>query len=419
MKLLSPSLLFSLFLCLPSYAGDVSSAVRETMQKFIDDGEISGSVTLVARDGEVVSFEALGASNLETGDRMEKDDLFWIASMTKPFAGVALMMLAEEGKLDINDEVEKHLPEFKGLWMVDKKSNAEMTLKRPSRKITLLDVATHTAGIAGVKEPRAHTTLAELVSMISQKPLEFEPGSRWKYSSAGSNVLGRVVEVLSGQSYQDFLQNRIFDPLEMKDTSFFPPFQKNYRVATPYLKNDKVETLTASKFHFMKGELWDTQRTVKPSGGLFSTAEDLRKFYQMMLNGGVYGETRLLSEESVKELTRTQSGDIQTGFTDGMSWGIHFQVVKDPQGVTAMLNPGTFGHGGAFATQSWADPTNQTIYILMIQRRGFRNGDNSPIRLAFQTAAAEALASAPEAPAEEAETEEVEESTEESTQPEN
>jgi CubicO group peptidase (beta-lactamase class C family) len=381
---------FSVF-GLTSYANNVSTAVRETMMEFIEAGEISGVVTLVARDGEVVSFEALGASNLETGDAMEKDDLFWIASMTKPLAGVSLMMLSEEGKLDINDEVEKHLPEFKGLWMVDSKSNSEMSLKRPSKKITLLDVATHTAGIPNVKEPRAHTTLAELVSMISQKPLEFEPGSRWKYSSAGSNVLGRVVEVLSGQSYQDFLQERIFDPLEMKDTSFFPSFQKAYRVATPYLKNHRVTKLTASEFNFMKGELWDTQRTVKPSGGLFSTAEDLRKFYQMILDGGVYGETRLLSEKSVKELTRTQSGNIETGFTQGMSWGIHFQVVKDPQGVTAMLNPGTFGHGGAFATQSWADPVNQTIYILMIQRRGFRNGDNSPIRLAFQSTAAEAL----------------------------
>ena len=408
MKLLSPCLLFSLSLCLPSFACDVSKAVRDTMQKFIDDGEISGSVTLVARDGEVVSFEAQGASSLETGDRMEKDDLFWIASMTKPFAGVALMMLAEEGKLKITDNLEKHLPEFKGLWMVDNKSNQEITLKRPSRKITLLDVATHTAGIAGVTETRAHTPLSELVSMISQKPLEFEPGSRWKYSSAGSNVLGRVVEVVSGQRYQDFLQERIFYPLGMKDTSFFPRFQHAHRLATPYMKSNKVKKLTASEFNFLQGTLWDTQRTVKPSGGLFSTAEDMRKFYQMMLDGGVVGETRLLSETSVKELTRTQSRCIETGFTKGMSWGIHFRVVKDPQGVTAMLNPGTFGHGGAFATQSWADPTNQTIYILMIQRRGFRNGDNSPIRLAFQTAAAKALARAPVAPAEEAKTKEVE-----------
>jgi CubicO group peptidase (beta-lactamase class C family) len=393
MKLNYPCHLVSLFLCLSSFAGEVSKSVRDTMQKFIDNGEISGSVTLVARNGKVVSFEAQGTANLETGDPMQKDDLFWIASMTKPLAGVSLMMLAEEGKLDINDEVEKHLPEFKNLWMVDKKSNTEMTLKRPARKITLLDVATHTAGIPNVKEPRAHSTLAELVSLISQNPLEFEPGSRWKYSSAGSNVLGRVVEVLSGQRYQDFLQERIFDPLCMKDTSFFPPKEHAHRLATPYMKSDKGNKLTASGFNFMQGDLWDTQRTVKPSGGLFSTAEDMLKFYQMMLDGGVAGDTRLLSEKSVKELTRTQSGDIETGFTAGMSWGIHFQVVKDPQGVTAMLHPGTFGHGGAFATQSWADPVNQTIYILMIQRQGFRNGDNSPVRLAFQTAAAEALAS--------------------------
>lgn len=120
-------------------------------------------------------------------------------------------------------------------------------------------------------------------------------------------------------------------------------------------------------------------------------AEDMRRFYQMMLDGGVWKGKRLLSEASVNELTRTLTGDIVTGFTDGMSWGLSFQVVKEPQGVTAMLNPGTFGHGSAYGTQSWADPATQTIYILMIQRRGFNNGDNSPVRRAFQTAAAAAV----------------------------
>ena len=384
---------FLVFFCLlsKSFAGSVSCEVRNVIQSFIDAGEIPGAVSLVAKEGEVVSFEAIGQSNLASKDPIQKDDLFWIASMTKPLAGVALMMLSEEGQLDIYDEVEKYLPEFKGLWMVETKGKDKLTLKRPARKITLMDVATHTAGIPGAKEPRPHTTLAELVSMISQKPLEFEPGSRWKYSSAGSCVLGRVVEVVSGQRYQDFLQERIFDPLGMKDTTFFPSKSQAMRIVIPYLKNDKTPELTEAGFHFVQGDLWDTQRTVKPSGGLFSTAEDMRRFYQMMLNGGIWEGKRLLSNASVRELTRTQSGDIETGFTTGMSWGIHFQVVKDPQGVTAMLNPGTFGHGGAYATQSWADPKNQTIYILMIQRQGFRNGDNSPIRLAFQTAAAKAL----------------------------
>ena len=372
-------------------ADPVSVAVREAVQPLIDAGEISGAVTLVAHNGQVVSHEAMGVADLSTGRPMKKDDMFWIASMTKPLAGVAVMMLAEEGKLDIHDDLEKHLPEFQGLWMVAEKSKDAMTLHRPARKVTLLDVATHTAGIGNVNEPRAHSTLAELVSMASQRPLEFEPGSRWKYSTMGTNVLGRVVEVVSGERYQDFLQERIFDPLGMKDTTFFPPQEKLDRMAKSYEKDAETSKLKERTVYFVKGDLWDTQRTVKPGGGLFSTAEDLRRFYQMMLNKGVWDGKRILSAESVHELTRTQSGDIKTGFTEGMSWGIKFQVVKEPQGVTAMLNPGTFGHGGAYATQSWADPVNQTIYILMIQRRGFKNGDDSPVRKAFQAAAASAL----------------------------
>ncbi len=380
-----------LVLAASTFAGNISKAVRQAVQPFIDQGEISGAVTLVARDGEVVSFEAMGVSNLKSKRPMRKDDLFWIASMSKPVAGVALMMLVEEGKVSLTDEVEKLLPEFKNMWMVAEKSKGSLTLKRPARKITLLDVATHTAGIGRAEEPRSHSTLAELVALISQQPLEFEPGSRWKYSTSGTHVLGRVVEVVSGQAYQDFVQERIFDPLGMEDTTFFPPKVKQDRIVTPYLKNDEVKELTETEVSFVRGDLWDIWRTVKPGGGLYSTAEDMRRLYQTMLNGGVWEGRRILSEASVRELTRTQSGDIETGFTDGMSWGVKFQVVKDPQGVTAMLHPGTFGHGGAYATQSWADPVNQTIYILMVQRRGFKNGDNSPLRLAFQAAAAGAL----------------------------
>ncbi len=364
------------------------SPVRAAVEPFIEAGEISGAVTLVARGGKAVNFEAMGLADLETGRDMRKDDLFWIASMTKPTVGVAIMMLAEEGKLTINDDLEKHLPEFKNAWMVAEKSNREMRLVRPSRKVTLLDVATHTAGIPNVTEPRAHSTLAELVAQTSQRPLEFEPGSRWKYSTAGTNVLGRVVEVVSGQRFEEFVQQRLFDPLGMKDTTFHPSREQAKRLAKSYLKNSATPKLTETGISFVQGDLWDTKRTVKPGGGLFSTAEDMRRFYQMMLDRGMWEGKRILSEESVAALTSTQSGDIKTGFTEGMSWGIKFQVVKEPQGVTAMLNPGTFGHGGAHGTQSWADPVNQTIYVLMIQRRGFPNGDNSDVRKAFQEAAA-------------------------------
>ncbi|MFC1653022.1 serine hydrolase domain-containing protein, partial [Planctomycetota bacterium] len=363
----------------------------EAISPFIEKGEISGAVTLVSRNGKIENYEALGVSDLETSRLMEKDDLFWIASMTKPMTGVTIMMLQEEGKLNIYDAVEKHLPEFSDPWMVEERSKDSMKLRRPSRKITLFDLLTHTAGVPNVDEPRNHSALAELVAQVSQQPLEFEPGSRWKYSTAGTNVLGRVVEVVSGQRFEVFLQERLLDPLGMKDTTFFPPKQKIKRVVKSYLKNDEVKELTEIDVYFVKGDLWDTGRTVKPGGGLYSTAEDVHRFYQMMLNRGVRNQKRILSEHSVRELTRTHTADIVTGFTTGMSWGLAFQVVKEPQGVTAMLSPGTFGHGGAYATQSWADPVNQTIYILMIQRRGFPNGDNSPIRMAFQTAAYQAL----------------------------
>lgn len=385
---------FFFFFCLTALllqANEVSETVQKAIQTFIDQGEISGAVSLVAQDGEIVNFEAMGLADLKTGRMMEKDDLFWIASMTKPMAGVLTIILQEEGKLSIHDPLEKHLPEFADLWMIEDASEEKMVLKRPARKVTLLDVMTHTAGIPNVDEPRSHTTLAELVAQISQRPIEFEPGGRWKYSTAGTNVLGRVVEVVSGERFEVFLQKRLLDPLKMYDTTFFPTRSQAKRVAKSYLKNEETPELTEIPVHFVLGELWDTERTVKPGGGLFSTADDLRRFYQMMLNEGVWNGRRLLSEESVRELTRTQTGEIETGFTDGMSWGLKFQVVKEPQGVTAMLPSGTFGHGGAYATQSWGDPENNVICILMIQRRGFKNGDNSPVRLAFQTAVYDSL----------------------------
>ncbi len=388
-----PCLSFTFFLVsgILVFGNDVSKAVRNAVQPFIEQDEISGAVTLVAKDGKVLSFETMGLSDLSTGRGMEKDDLFWIASMTKPMAGVALIMLVEEGKVNVHDLVETHLPEFKDMWMVDDESEDTLVLKRPSRKITIFDILTHTAGVPNVDEPRGHTSLAELTALVSQQPLEFEPGSRWKYSTAGTNTVGRIVEVVSGQPFEVFLQERVLDPLGMYDTTFFPTKNQVQRIAKSYLKDDETPELTEIPVHFVIGELWDTQRTVKPGGGLFSTADDMRRFYQMMLNGGVWNGRRILSEKSVSELTRTQTGDIETGFTEGMSWGLAFQVVKEPQGVTAMLPPGTFVHGGAYATQSWGDPENNVICIMMIQRRGFGNGDNSPVRLAFQTAVYESL----------------------------
>jgi len=375
----------------PLLAADHSSPILAAIKPFIERNDISGAVTLVAQRGGIVSLDTLGLADIKTGEPMKTDTLFWIASMSKPVTGVAILMLQDEGRLNVNDAVEKYLPEFGGQWLVNEKSDEAMVLKRPARPITLKDLLTHTAGVPNVTAPRPHSTLAELVSLISQKPLQFEPGSKWSYSNSGIDTLGRIVEVVSGQPFDEFLGKRIFKPLGMRSTSFHPSRGLSKRLARSYQKNNQIGTLEQTDVYFVNGDLWDEKRTVRPSGGLFSTAEDMFRFYQMMLNGGVWKGQRLLSEFAAQELTRTQTGDIKTGFTEGMSWGLGFQVVKVPQGVTAMLSPGTFGHGGAYATQSWADPKLNSIYILMIQRRGFPNGDDSNVRKAFQTAAVETL----------------------------
>ena len=365
-----------------------ADAISKVMQKFVDDREVSGVVTLVGlRDG-VEHLEAVGKSDLAAGRDMQKDDLFWIASMTKPMAAICVMMLIEEGKLAVDDRVEKHFPEFKNQWLVQSKDSKQMVLGRPQRAITVRDLLTHTSGISDVKAPRPNSSLAELVMGYSREPLAFEPGSKWSYSNPGINTLGRLVEIASGIPFAEFIQNRLFNPLGMKDTTFWPTKEQQARVAKSYKQNKESHQLEETTVYFTEGNLEDRSRTPYPAGGLYSTAKDVACVYQMMLSGGTFRGQKILRPETVQLMTTTQTGDIKTGFVDGMSWGLGFQVVKEPVGVTAALAKGSFGHGGAYATQSWADPVAGKIYILMIQRSGMPNGDGSAIREAFQYTAA-------------------------------
>jgi CubicO group peptidase (beta-lactamase class C family) len=388
MKLLRHLRLALIAVALASASIASPTPIAEHMKAFVDDGTISGAVTLVATHDRVLSLDVVGHADIANQKPMRADSLFWIASMTKPIAAVAVLMLQDEGKLNVEDSVEKYLPEFKNQWLIKEKSSNTVTLVRPARSITVRDLLTHTSGLGDVPSPRPDATLAELVMAYAQQPLRFPPGSKWEYCNSGINTLGRVVEVVSGQKVEKFFQRRIFNPLGMKDTTFWPTPGQAKRLAKTYKPGKDGKTLEETDIFFVKGGLSDRKRTPQPAGGLFSTAGDMARFYQMMLNGGELGGKRILSKQSVALMTRTQTDDIKTGFTDGMSWGFGFQVVKQPQGVTAMLSPGTFGHGGAYATQSWADPKKDLIYILMIQRTGFPNGDNSPVRKTFQETAA-------------------------------
>jgi CubicO group peptidase (beta-lactamase class C family) len=369
------------------------AAIQSSTQKFVDSGDIAGAVTVVGRRDGVFSHEAVGVLDLDSKQPMPKDALFRIASMTKPITAVGIMMLVDEGKLSVDDPVEKHLPEFKG-QMLAERGKEGTTLKKPSRPITLCDLLTHTSGLPGMPPApmadlyvkRDHT-LAEAVQAFAQRPLDFEPGSKWSYCNTGIDTLGRLIEVVSGMSYEEFLKKRIFDPLGMKDTTFYPTPEQLQRVPPTYSKKD-------GKLVVAPNNLINLPKSAKypiPAGGLYSTGEDLARFYRMMLNSGTFGKRRLLSEASVKAMTSNQIGDLKGAFTPGMGFGFGWAVVRQPQGVTGMLSPGSYGHGGAFGTQAWLDPKQDLFVVLLIQRAGLPNSDASPMRQALQEAAVAAI----------------------------
>jgi CubicO group peptidase (beta-lactamase class C family) len=369
-------------------------AVSAKMKAFLDSQDLAGVVTVVGRKTGVIHLDAQGYRSLEAKDPMKPDTLFRIASMTKPMTAMAIMMLADDGKLSPEDPVEKYLPEFKGQMLQVSRDKDKTVLQKSKRPITLRDLMTHTSGlpaaypaVMGDVYLKRNWTLKETTLVISQQPLQFEPGTKWSYCNAGIDVLGRVVEVLSGQSFESFLKARLFDPLGMKDTLFYPQPEQFERVASLYSKDKNQLVLVKNPFldAIPKG------KHPIPAGGLFSTGPDLAKLYQALLLKGELNGKRVISEKSLAEMTRTQTGDIPTGFTNGMSFGFGFAVVKEPKEVTAMLSPGTFGHGGAFATQGWVDPVQDLFVVLLIQRNGLPNGDASPMRKALQEAAVEAI----------------------------
>jgi CubicO group peptidase (beta-lactamase class C family) len=365
------------------------------MQKFVDDGDLSGAVCVVGRKDGIVHESAVGFRDIATkAPPMQKDTIFRIASMTKPITAIGVMILADEGKLNPDDDVAKHLPEFTGQMLLAEKGKDTLSLKKPARPIKLRDLLTHTSGLAayppGVNDvyTKRNRTLAETTLAVALQPLTFEPGTQWSYSNSGIDTLGRVIEVLSGESYETFLQKRVFDPLGMTDTTFYPTKEQFTRTATTYGKGKD------NKLFVSPNTLLDVPSKPLhpvPAGGLYSTGGDLAKLYRMMLNKGEFNGKRIISEKVVAEMTKVQTGDIKTGFVEGMGFGYGWAVVREPKGVTEMLSPGTFGHGGAFGTQGWIDPTQDLFCILLIQRTGLANSDGSVMRQAFQDLAVQAV----------------------------
>ena len=243
------------------------------MKEFVDSGTIAGAVTLVARHGVVASLEAVGYQDVESRKPMRTDTIFAIASMTKSLTATGVMVLLEDGRLLLSDPVEKHLPEFRGQMLVEQRDGDKvLAVKKPSRPITIWDLLTHTSGVPWAWE-QDNKTLAEKARNFAREPLEFEPGTKFSYSNAGYGTLGRIIEVVSGQPYEEFMEEHIFRPLGMKDTFYFLPPEKYDRIATVYnLEAGKLQKIPAP-------EATTPQKYVSPSGGCYSTASDLFAFY--------------------------------------------------------------------------------------------------------------------------------------------
>jgi len=387
MRRLLLSLLSVVALTLSASAAEKSAVVKDALQPFIDSGDLAGVVTFVGNKDGIVDVQVLGMANLENKVPMKRDTIFRIASMTKPIVGLAVMQLAEAGKLDINDPVEKYLPEFKGQMLVSSKEGDTITLKKSPRPITIRDLLTHTSGLPGYPPGMANVyrsrdrNLNDTTIAVSQQPLMFEPGTKWSYCNPGIDTLGRIIEVVSNAQFDSYLQLHIFQPLGMVDTTPYPSADQLKRTALTYAKKDGK--LVAST----EGPL-DYPATVKhpvPAGGLFSTGDDLARLYQCLLNKGKLGDVRIIREETLAEMTKNQTADIKTGFIDGSCWGLAFSLVREPKGPSQSLSAGSFGHGGAYGTQGWMDPTKGLFTILLIQRTGV-NSDGSAMRKALHDA---------------------------------
>lgn len=364
--------------------------VGAAMQDAVDSNEIAGAVTVVVTKDKTVHFETTGFADVASNKPMSYDTLFWIASMTKPITGAAILMLQDDGKLNVADPVAKYIPEF-------------ANLKSPSGKpanLTITQILTHTSGLGEAGGPAAQKakTLADLVPLWLAAPMQYEPGARWQYTQSGINAAARIVEIVSGMTFDVFLQRRLFDPLGMKSTTFYPTDRQRSSLVTAYARNKESSTLDPVP---PRPEFGPRDRPPQGNGGLYSTATDYARFCQMLLNGGALDGLHYLSDRAIKFLSSPQTGDLPTGFFQSdafgkrganYGWGLGTCVLRAPhEGVAAVLSPGSFGHGGAWGTQAWIDPVKGVAYVLMVQRSNFPNSDASEVRRAFQQAAAEVL----------------------------
>jgi CubicO group peptidase (beta-lactamase class C family) len=358
-------------------------AFQAAFRALVDEGQLAGVTTLIARHGKVVHFDAYGVQNLETKQPVTKDTIFRIASMTKPVVGVAMMMLWEEGKWSLDDPVAKHIPEFANLKVATPNG-----LVAQATPMTMRQLMSHSAGFdvsGGYTEAKSiidrDQPLQSMIDKLAKLPLAAQPGTDWRYGPS-VDIQGYVVEKLSGQTLDVFLKNRIFDPLGMKDTGFWVEPSKKGRVTNLHTYGDDKKIKTVER---------QADPTRKPvflsgGGGLLSTTEDYRRFAQMVLSGGEANGKRFIKKSTV-ELMRTNvlADGVKVDLygpkynIDGIGFGLDFAIILDPAKAKTPEGQHSFYWGGAFGTWFWLDPTNDMLVVGMMQNvDGSRPDRGSP-----------------------------------------
>ena len=373
-------------------SGERLARIDSVLQQHIKDGAIFNAVALVARDGKLVHARAYGTLDLQGRTPMPMDALFRMASSSKPVTSVAVLMLAEEGKLRLTDPVSRFIPSFKNLKVAVPKPGtvapptlppgAPVTGPKPDadlvpaqREVTIRDLLTHTSGLMsgglGMRvsndiQRKPADTLADFIPHLGNAALDFQPGTRWSYSAAaGFETLGRIVEIASGQPFDQFLAQRIFAPLDMRDTQFVVPAAKQGRMNQMYRRDAQGQWQPGAASPF------DSTVYFSGGGGLVSTARDYLRFEQMLLNGGQLDGQRLLSPRSVEQMRTNHVGELfhgMRGNEDGMGFGLGIAVTLDETVAVWRRSVGSAGWYGAFGTISWNDPREGIAAVLMLQQ---------------------------------------------------
>ena len=338
--------------------------LNQAMHSYVDDNELSGIQTAIVKNGKLIHFDSYGSSDISENDPLKEDDIFRIASMTKPIVSIGLMMLLEEGKFKLNDPVYKYIPEFKNLTIKKRKK-----IKPVKNHVKIIDLLRHSAGLnfKGPEDYRKviNMDLEEYTKESVKEPLKFEPGTTWWYSSS-TDICGYLIEVLSGQKLDVYLKNRIFDPLKMDDTSFELPKNKIDRLTTLYVVGEKKELVSFD--NKSNTPFKDKVTLLNGSGGLLSTTKDYLKFSVMLLNNGSFGGEQIIKKSTLDLMKKDHSLGLKYKklvFGKKRGFGLGFEVVKEED--TKFGSKGTFGWGGMFGTYFRADPKQNMVYIYMTQ----------------------------------------------------